>query len=180
MPDSDYYNESADHGYSPAVISEEYGNIVTPMVDVPSDVANKLPDDIHAGLMLPDFNRPRPAVGLQGAGPSGGYQGMTDEYLRRLIAATEKRYNFRSYQVSVPLASNGHMTLVRPKEVRAYFLLANTSANSVFLAFDNDSTLNAISLLPGFVYEPYAIPQNDMYMYTNAIAPVNVTLILGY
>ncbi len=115
--------------------------------------------------------------------PASGAHGVTDQYLQELKRAAESRANFSNFNVGVPpITTSGNMTLVRAKEERFYFAIQNNTNATMFISFGTDSYLNAMQLNPGTFYEPFKVPQDDIYMYNNALGGLTfgATLILGF
>lgn len=78
------------------------------------------------------------------------------------LNALNRRAEFQ--QLSIPFAATAALAL--PRSTRIYFLVQNVSpAANLFVAFGSQpQSLTGLLLAPGDVYEPYQVPQNDVWL----------------
>jgi hypothetical protein len=70
--------------------------------------------------------------------------------------------------------TNASATLVRQAEERSYFLVQNNSAASILIGFGYAPTPTTGLVLPsGGVYEPFKVPQNDVFILGTVVGAQN-------
>ncbi len=69
--------------------------------------------------------------------------------------------------------------IIRPAEFRTYFLIQNTAgAGIIYIGFGQSPTPgSALQIAPGGYYEPYQVPQNDIYIFGNVAAVTGILLV---
>ncbi len=78
------------------------------------------------------------------------------------LAAIKRQSKF----IMLPFSGTTLSVLLRPEEDRSYFLIQNTSASGVlYVSFGNGANpASSIQIAAGGYYEPYQVPQNDVYI----------------
>ena len=117
------------------------------------------------GQRLPDKRLPSLNVPYDLVTPSRDLKKIIDtpnDFNTKLLAAVKRQSNF----LSAPFIADLIGTRLRQYEDRTYFLIQNTSAvGIIYLGFGTQPTpLNSLALPPGAVYEPFEVPDNEIYI----------------
>jgi len=88
--------------------------------------------------------------------------------LEKLLKAAERQANFQMF--SRTLAANQPENILPAAPNREYFLVQNRSGvDPLFVGFGAEpSVTSGISLPPGGIYEPFEVPQNDVWLASTA------------
>jgi hypothetical protein len=124
-----------------------------------------LPDNLVEGRPFFRSRAPTEGAGI-GSIASGGSVSQI-EALRMLLRGLWRQADFTPFYGSVSTVA----VLIRPRELRGYLIIQNTSvASRLSIGIGYAPTIaTGILLLPGGgAYEPWAVPQGDIWMIADA------------